>query len=110
MSFDMNPADEDEHGECRHEIQRLKDENSRLKDENSRLNAQLAQQAGREDETPISEWWYAKASNNFEVKWSPAQLWIVDPSGRYGLVVKDKPTVGDRDRLFKALGIQLGET
>lgn len=23
MSFDMNPADEDEHGECRHEIERL---------------------------------------------------------------------------------------
>lgn len=24
MSFDMNPADEDEHGECRHEIERLR--------------------------------------------------------------------------------------
>lgn len=23
MSFDMNPADEDPHGECRHEIKRL---------------------------------------------------------------------------------------
>lgn len=23
MSFDMNPADEDPHGECRHEIERL---------------------------------------------------------------------------------------
>lgn len=24
MSFDMNPADEDEHGECRHEIEHLR--------------------------------------------------------------------------------------
>jgi hypothetical protein len=31
MSFDMNPADEDPHGECRYEIQRLQNENRLLK-------------------------------------------------------------------------------
>lgn len=30
MSFDMNPADEDTHGECRHEIERLRREFDRL--------------------------------------------------------------------------------
>lgn len=31
MSFDMNPADEDPHGECRHEIHALKAEVERLR-------------------------------------------------------------------------------
>lgn len=31
MTFEFNPADEDPHGECRHEIQRLEAENERLR-------------------------------------------------------------------------------
>lgn len=30
MNFDMNPADEDPHGECRHEIHRLQEINKEL--------------------------------------------------------------------------------
>ncbi len=36
MSFDMNPADEDPHGECRHEIETLRTENAALKKDASR--------------------------------------------------------------------------
>lgn len=37
MSFDMNPADEDPHGECRHEIQRLETELRALRERCERL-------------------------------------------------------------------------
>lgn len=32
MTFDMNPAEDDPHGECRHEIDRLQAENQRLRE------------------------------------------------------------------------------
>lgn len=41
MSFDMNPADEDEHGECHHEISELRKENAGLRGEVADANLKL---------------------------------------------------------------------
>lgn len=56
---------------------------------------------------PVCEWWSSRDSvRELRVRWSPVQLWLevgdFDPTF---IVVKDRPTYGDVDRLLIALGM-----
>lgn len=52
MSFEYNPADEDEHALCRHEIESLRAENAALRDELARLREELAKSRIPEPQEP----------------------------------------------------------